>query len=250
MISLNSGSNGNCYYVGNDRDAVFIDAGISCRAMERRMISQGLAISKVRAIFITHEHTDHTRGVEVISKKYRIPVYITTATYRNSRLTLAIDLVRDFTANVPVPVGELSVLAFQKKHDASDPHSFIVSGNGVTVGIMTDIGIACNNVVQHLVKCHAVFLEANYDEVMLETGRYPLFLKKRIRGGEGHLSNAQALELFINHRPSFMKLLVLSHLSEHNNDPKLVRDLFTGHAGETRVVVASRYEASDVFSVE
>jgi phosphoribosyl 1,2-cyclic phosphodiesterase len=141
------------------------------------------------------------------------------------------------------------VNAFPKRHDASEPRSFTINGNGITVGIFTDIGIACEHVVHHLSKCHAAFLEANYDETMLEEGSYPVYLKRRIRGDDGHLSNLQALELFTTHRPSFMSLLVLSHLSAYNNSPQLVHDLFSKHANGTRIVVASRYEETEVFKV-
>jgi phosphoribosyl 1,2-cyclic phosphodiesterase len=249
LASLNSGSNGNCYYISNGMEAVLIDAGISCRETERRMIRLGLSIRSVKAIFISHEHTDHTRGAEVLSRKYSIPVYITAATYRSSRLNLESQVVRPFTAGIPVHFGDLSVNPFSKWHDASEPHSFTVSSNGITAGVFTDIGTACEHVVHHLSQCHAAFLEANYDEEMLENGHYPLFLKKRIRGMEGHLSNDQALELFTTHRPSWMELLVLSHLSAKNNHPDLVHEIFSRHANGTKIVVASRYEETEVFCV-
>jgi phosphoribosyl 1,2-cyclic phosphodiesterase len=250
ITSLASGSNGNCYYIGNEHEAVLIDAGISCRETERRMSRLTLSMRKIRAIFISHEHTDHTRGSEVISRKYNIPVYITAATHRNSRLWIDPQLVKPFYTDDPVNIGGLSIHAFAKRHDASEPHSFTVTGNGTTVGVLTDIGTACEHVVRHLSQCHAAFLEANYDEKMLEEGRYPLFLKRRIRGDDGHLSNHQALELFTTHKPPFMSLLVLSHLSAQNNSPQLVYDLFSRHANGTRIVVASRYEETEVFSVE
>jgi phosphoribosyl 1,2-cyclic phosphodiesterase len=250
ITSLNSGSNGNCYYVGNDHEAVLIDAGISCRETEYRMRRLGLPMQTIRAIFISHEHTDHILGADVISRKYKLPVYITAAAHRNSRLRLEPQLVKPYSTYSPVTIGGLSVNAFPKRHDASEPHSFTVTGNGITVGILTDIGTACEHVVRHLGQCHAAFLEANYDEKMLEEGRYPLFLKKRIRGDEGHLSNHQALDLFTTHRAPFMSLLVLSHLSAYNNSPQLVQDLFSKHANGTRIVVASRYEETEVFKVD
>lgn len=249
LASLNSGSNGNCYYIGNGKDAVLIDAGISCRETERRMIRLGLPLRNVRAIFITHEHTDHTRGAEVLSRKYGIPVYITEATYRSSRLNLDPGRVNSFTAGAAVQIGDIRVNPFTKWHDAAEPHSFTVSANGFTAGVFTDIGTACEQVALHLGQCHAAFLEANYDEGMLERGRYPIYLKRRIRGAEGHLSNDQALDLFTTHRPSWMQLLVLSHLSAENNHPQLVHELFSRHANGTRIVVASRHEESEVFCI-
>jgi phosphoribosyl 1,2-cyclic phosphodiesterase len=124
-----------------------------------------------------------------------------------------------------------------------------VTAHGITAGVFTDIGTACTHVTKHLRKCHAVFLEANYDETMLENGRYPRYLKRRIRGAEGHLSNNQALDLFANHRSPHLELLVLSHLSAENNRPELVHDLFTRHANGVRIVVASRERETEVFGV-
>ena len=250
LASLNSGSNGNCYYVGNGKEAVLIDAGISCRETERRMIRLGLRIKDVKAIFITHEHTDHTRGAEVLSRKHGIPVYITGATYRNSRMNLHPPMMNSFTAGIPVDIGDLRVNPFPKWHDASEPHSFTVSTNGLTAGVFTDIGTACEQVIHHLGQCHAAFLEANYDDGMLERGRYPVYLKRRIQGAEGHLSNDQALDLFLTHRSQWLQLLVLSHLSAENNHPQLVHELFSRHANGTKIVVASRYEESEVFCLE
>jgi phosphoribosyl 1,2-cyclic phosphodiesterase len=249
LSSLNSGSNGNCYYVGNDHDAVLIDAGISCRETEHRMSRLGLSLAKVRAILITHEHSDHIVGAEVLSRKHRIPVYITAATHLNSSLRLDPHLLQPFSANEELQFGSLIVKAFAKQHDAADPHSFTVTGNGITVGIFTDIGTVCEQLIHHFGHCHAAFLEANYDETMLEEGRYPAFLKKRIRGSKGHLSNLQTLELFNSYRAPFLELLVLSHLSEHNNHPKILTDLFAPHANGTRIAIASRFGESEVFSV-
>lgn len=249
ITSLNSGSNGNCYYIGNDEEAVLIDAGLSCRETERRMRRLGLSMQLVKAIFISHEHGDHISGLRSISAKYKLPVYITDETLRHSRLLLEEYITQSFLPHQPVRIGGLSITAFPKQHDAADPHSFIISGNGVNIGVITDIGIACENVIHHFGQCHAAFLEANYDEVMLEKGRYPYPLKNRIRGGKGHLSNRQALELFKAHSPSFMSHLLLSHLSRDNNDPAMVLELFNNHRGETNIVIAPRYEATAVYHI-
>jgi phosphoribosyl 1,2-cyclic phosphodiesterase len=249
LSSLNSGSNGNCYYIGNDDDAVLIDAGISCRETERRMARLDLSLRKVRAIFISHEHSDHTRGVAVLSRKHRIPVFITTLTQKKSGISLSPLLIRRFTADEPVSVGELLVHPFAKSHDGIDPHSFTVTFNGITAGVFTDIGIPDGPLIHHLSRCHAAFLETNYDEWMLEHGSYPVYLKRRIRGDKGHLSNRQAFEIFTNHRSSFLKLLVLSHLSAQNNHPQVVQDLFAPYANGTRIAIASRYEETEVFCI-
>jgi phosphoribosyl 1,2-cyclic phosphodiesterase len=249
ISSINSGSNGNCYYVGNDQEAVLIDAGISCREIKKRMIRIGLDIQKVKAVIVSHEHSDHIRGIETLSRKYSIPVYITAETLKYSGLFLDKALVRSFKANEPISIGQLTIHPFPKHHDASDPFSFIVSGNGVKVGVFTDIGLPCDHVIHHFQQCDAAFLEANYDEKMLEEGSYPYYLKQRIRGDKGHLSNKQALDLFLSYRPAFMSHLLLSHLSQNNNCPQVVSQLFTPHAGTTKIIVASRFQESEVFQI-
>lgn len=249
ITSLNSGSNGNCYYVGNDTEAVLVDAGLSCKEIEKRMEQLGLSIKIVKAIFISHEHTDHIKGVTTLANKYALTVYITSSTaQRGPRLIK--HLSQPFTAHEPVQIGGLSITGFPKFHDAADPYSFIITGNDITIGVFTDIGTPCIQLCKYFSLCHAAFLEANYDETMLENGRYPYILKKRIRGGEGHLSNTQALDLFIKHRPAFMTHLLLAHLSKDNNSPELVQELFTKHSNKVKIIVASRYEASDVYKIE
>lgn len=249
ISSINSGSNGNCYYVGNSKDAVLIDVGLSCREIEKRMLRSGLSIHKVRAIFISHEHIDHIRGVEVLSKKYDLPVYINEKTLCNGRVKLVDERVRSFNADEAVAIGSLNVIPFFKSHDAVDPHSFTVECNGIRVGVFTDIGTVCEKLIDHFSRCHAAFLEANYCDDMLENGRYPIYLKNRIRSNHGHLSNAQALELFKTHKSEFLSHLFLAHLSKENNSPELVHDLFSAHAASTKVMVASRYEESAVYRI-
>ncbi len=249
IASLNSGSSGNCYYVGNHEDAVLVDAGISCREIEKRMANLELSLDKVRAVFISHEHTDHIRGIDKLARKFNLPVYITPATQGNTRLAFRRILIQPFTADEAVSIGSLRVIPFSKKHDAADPFSFVVEYNGINVGVITDIGIACKEVIRYFKQCHACFLESNYDDHMLDTGSYPPKLKDRIRGGHGHLSNKQALELFLKHRPPFMSHLILSHISENNNHPEVVQQLFSPHASDTEIIVASRYKESDVFII-
>lgn len=250
IASLNSGSNGNCYYIGNEEEAVLIDAGLSCRETERRMRRLGLALSRVKAIFISHEHDDHIRGLEVLSQRYRLPVYITEPTLRQCRFVPDPGLVRFFCADEAQTIGSLTITAFPKTHDASDPYSFTVASPSVRVGVFTDIGAVCDNLILHFTRCHAAFLEANYDEQLLENGRYPWPLKNRIRGGHGHLSNSQALQLFKDYRPAFMSHLLLSHLSEDNNRPELVKLLFDAHAQGATIAIASRYNESEVYAID
>lgn len=249
VTALNSGSNGNCFYIGNKHEAVLVDAGISCREIERRMERLGLSMKKVKALFISHEHVDHVRGVRVLSKKYQLPVYSVPGTLSDRHLAPESPLNSKLTPKEPIIIGALRVMAFPKNHDAHDPQSFVIQHKGVCVGVLTDIGTPCEQVIQHFKCCHAVFLETNYDKRMLETGRYPYHLKRRISSDYGHLSNQQALELFCMHRPAFMSHLFLSHLSNENNDPQLVHDLFQSHANGVKIILTSRIAEIPVYHI-
>ncbi|MCW3081568.1 MBL fold metallo-hydrolase [Segetibacter sp.] len=249
ITSLNSGSNGNCYYVGNQNEAILVDVGISCREVEKRLKRLGLNIQKIKAVFVSHEHSDHIKGICTLAKKYEVPVYITAPTLLQCHFNMPEHLVKSFVPDEPILIGELAITAFAKLHDACDPYSFVVEYNKVNVGVFTDIGAPCKNLIKHFKNCHAAFLEANFDEGMLEEGNYPYFLKKRISGGNGHLSNTQALDLFNHHRPAFMTHLILSHLSKNNNCPVLVQKLFDENAKGVEIVVASRFEETPVYNI-
>jgi phosphoribosyl 1,2-cyclic phosphodiesterase len=249
VTALNSGSNGNCYYVGNEDEAVLIDAGISCREIEKRMNRLNLNIKKVKAIFISHEHTDHIKGVDVLSKKHRLPVYITPHTLNNARVDTSNPYHCNLSSYVPVQIGNIQVTAFPKFHDAADPQSFIVRYKDLCVGVFTDIGTPCQHLIKHFKCCNAIFLEANYDDRMLDEGNYPYHLKHRIKSNKGHLSNKQALDLFLEHSSPSLSHVFLSHLSKENNNPQLVFNLFKSHARKVQIVLTSRHEEIPVFEI-
>lgn len=249
ISSLNSGSNGNCYYVGNKNEAILVDAGISCRTIERRMKNLQLDIRKVKAIFISHEHSDHIKGVETLSKKYGFRIFISEPTYKNSGLQIAADSLYYFSDKDIFEIGGIKINAFAKIHDAADPFSFCVNGDGVTIGIFTDIGRCTESIIEWFGICNAAFLEANYDEQMLATGSYPYHLKKRISGGNGHLSNTIAHQLFIHHRSDQLSHLILSHLSQNNNSPEIVENLFRRDCGNVNIIVAPRHMETPLFEI-
>lgn len=247
VASLNSGSNGNCYYIGNRNEAILIDAGISCRETERRLRRLGLSLTNVKAIFVTHEHADHVCGIPSIYKKFKIPLYISTRTLLKAQLKKV--EAYNFKPYEPVSIGGLTIRAFPILHDAIDPHNFTISNEQVNVGVFTDIGKITDHIIQNFKQCHAAFLESNYDDELLETGRYPVALKNRIKGGNGHLSNIQAAKLFTEHRPTFMSHLFLGHLSRNNNSPGIVQNLFDGISDATEIVIASRYKETKLFAI-
>lgn len=247
--SINSGSNGNCYYISNGKDAVLVDAGLSCRETEIRMKKMGLQLSKVRAIFITHEHADHIKGAQLLSSRYNITAYLNHKTHYKSHLKFKPELYRRIEHEEVIDINGIKVTGFRKLHDAVDPYSFVVSYEGVTIGVFTDIGSVCDNLKRYFPQCHAAYLEANYDVQMLEKGRYPLRLKNRIRGGLGHLSNKEALDFLLQYKSPHLQQVFLSHLSRDNNDPELALQQFKQQAGNIQVHVASRYEPSDMYHI-
>ena len=250
VCAIASGSNGNCYYIGNEKDAVLIDAGISCKQILKRATERGLDTQKIKAIFITHEHGDHLRGARVTAKRLHIPVYMTSRTYLAAYNNLQPDYPRFFNAGDTIEVGKFAVHSFLKNHDASEPCSFRVEFDGKNVGVFTDIGEPCDNVTSHLQLCNALFLETNYDEEMLRNGRYPFYLKKRIASEVGHLSNIQALKLVEEFAGQNLKHIFLSHLSAENNTPEVAFDTFKILKTRFNVQLTSRYQAGEIYSIE
>jgi len=249
ICAIASGSNGNCYYIGNEKDAVLIDAGVSCKQILLRMESKGLNPRKLKAVFISHEHSDHMRGARVLAKRLNIPIWLTAKTYYATYKNMQPAYPQFFAPGSELQIGEFTVHPFLKNHDAAEPCSFRVEYSGKNIGVFTDIGKACNNVTSQLAKCDVLFLETNYDEQKLTNGSYPFFLKKRIASSVGHLSNIQALELLEDHGGKNLKCVFLSHLSAENNTPELALTSFKTLESKFKVRLTSRYEAGEVFVI-
>jgi phosphoribosyl 1,2-cyclic phosphodiesterase len=247
VCAIASGSNGNCYYVGNEEEAVLIDAGISCKQILLRMEQRGLDAFKVKAVFLTHEHADHIRGARVLSKKLGIPVFYTYGTWNKAHKSSKAPYHRYIHIGEPLEWGRFTIHAFSKNHDANEPCSYRVVIDGLNVGVMTDIGSVCNNVIENFQLCNVVFLESNYDEGMLANGRYPWYLKQRISSNVGHMSNVQALELITEYGNGILDTVFLSHLSGENNTPEIAYQAFKSLHETYNFVKTSRNEATEVF---
>ncbi len=246
LCALASGSNGNCYYIGNEHDALLVDAGISAKQIMIRIQEAGLDASKIRGIFITHEHTDHVSGVRVLSNKLRIPAWFSAGTFYTLRETERPALVEIFEPGKSIGIKSFQVHPFSKNHDAAEPVSFRVEHDGWQVGVFTDIGEACDRVISHLRQCHALFLETNYDEKMLWEGSYPYVLKRRVASSHGHLSNDQAFELLRDHAGPELVQVFLSHLSGENNRPEIAATRFESLSDRFNVKLTSRSTFSDL----
>ncbi len=249
ICAIASGSNGNCYYIGNEKDAILIDAGISAKQIILRMKERNLNPAKVKAVFVTHEHSDHMRGVRGVSKKLQVPIYLTAKTHSGAYKNLRPDYPKYFKPGEAIEIGEFTIHSFLKNHDASEPCSFRVQYKEKNIGVFTDIGEACDNVTLHLKKCDGLFLESNYDEKMLWEGRYPYFLKKRVASEVGHLSNDQAFELLDKHTNKNLQCVFLSHISKENNTPEIALERMDSLTSRFEVKVATRFEATKVYKI-
>ena len=215
---LASGSGGNACYVETAQSRIMIDAGLSRRELLRRLELIEIDPRTLDALIITHEHTDHVKGAGPLARLLDIPVYINSPTLKKSVKTLGnISKPVSFHTGQSITINDLRVETFTKCHDAEDPMGLIICSNNMRLGLVTDLGRSTRLVEERLKNCHSLIMEFNYDPSMLEDGPYPLHLKKRIRGPEGHLSNQQAAELLGAVAHEDLQRVVLAHLSETNN---------------------------------
>ena len=249
ICAVASGSNGNCYYIGNHENAILVDAGVNCKQILSKMKISGLSPSKLRGIFITHEHNDHVCGVRVLAKKLDIPVFMTKGTYQGLYLTNRPDAVRLIESDQSIDLCSFIIHPVLKNHDGKEPTSFRVEHQGINIGIFTDIGSPCDNITAHLNVCDALFLECNYDEKMLWGGSYPPHLKERVASDVGHLSNLQAAELLEEHAAEHLKVVLLSHLSGENNTPEIAYQAVKHLEDRFQIIVTSRKQPSEVITV-
>jgi phosphoribosyl 1,2-cyclic phosphodiesterase len=256
IIVLNSGSNGNAVYVESPLSgaAVLLDCGISCKQIETRLKIHGRFLQNIQAVFITHEHGDHIRGLTTLQKKRNVPVFLTRPTHLGTWNRAQFQNARIIGNMDTVQVKDLTVHSFPKSHDAADPVFFKVECNGKSFLYITDLGIHNEHVTEHLKHADGILLESNYDVDMLWNGGYPEDLKARVASDVGHLSNEQAIEILLSGTNGKTPTVILGHVSENNNTPELVREGFERAIRESGLNVASyhvasRHDVSDVICI-
>jgi phosphoribosyl 1,2-cyclic phosphodiesterase len=219
VISLQSGSNGNCIYVEAGGVNLLFDAGISGSRAKERLAQHGRDIADAQAVLISHDHVDHSRSMGIFHRKFGLPIYTTTKTYRAaSRYDLGeIEDLRHFAAGETLQFGRVTVETISTPHDGVDGVVFVVDDGKHRLGILTDLGHVFDDLEEVVGSLDAVLLESNYDPEMLADGPYPDFLKERIKGPCGHLSNIEAAEVLKSNASKRMKWACLAHLSEDNN---------------------------------
>ena len=229
---LGSGSKGNAWLVQAGDTVVMVDCGFGPREATKRLARLGLDVSDLNAILVTHEHGDHARGAAQLASKARCPVWLTHGTLA---MLDAIDNAPLSTncieAQPKLNIGDLEITPYTVPHDAREPMQFVFSDGAHRFGLLTDAGHVTPHMQQVLSDCDALALECNHDVVRLQTGAYPLALKRRILGRYGHLDNATAADLLKNIAGSRLKHVVAAHLSEHNNAPELARAALAGALG-------------------
>lgn len=217
-----------------------VDAGVSAKQILFRMYDAGLDPSKVSGIIISHEHADHVSGVRVLVKRLGVKAWFSQGTFDALRETERPENYGIFKPGKSFRIKSFIVHPFLKNHDAAEPCSFRIEHDDWHVGVFTDIGEACETVRHHLRKCHALFLETNYDEKMLWEGPYPYILKRRVASAYGHLSNDQAFELIREHAGPELLHVFLSHLSGENNRPELAAERFLSLSDRFNISLTSR----------
>lgn len=253
-ISLQSGSSGNCIYVETGGVKLLFDAGISGVQAAERLGAHGRDIRQVDAVIISHDHGDHIRHAGVYQRKFGLPLYLTPRTLAaaSSRCDLGkLRDVRHFRSCDKLRFGEVLVHAVPTPHDGADGSAFIIEAGRKRLGVLTDLGHVFKDLVHLVSSLDAVFLESNYDPDMLATGPYPAYLKQRIRGPRGHLSNFEAAELLRRAVDAGrLQWACLSHLSEQNNHPDVaMRTHRAVVSDDLPLYTASRYAVSDLFRV-
>ncbi len=226
LCSIASGSSGNCIYAGTEECHLLVDAGISGKCIEAGLNEIGLQTKEMDGILITHEHSDHIRSLGVIARKYGLPMYGTKGTIEAVMSSHAIgdvdeSLFHTILPEMPFRVGDMTVTAVSTSHDAAEPVAYIMRKEQKSMAVITDLGKYDAAIVDRLQGLDVLFLEANHDVHMLQVGAYPYYLKQRILGERGHLSNELSGQLLGEVLHDRFRKVVLGHLSKENNYPQL-----------------------------
>lgn len=259
---LSSGSKGNCTYVQSGSQQVLIDCGLSAKQLEVRLAAIEVEPSSIDAIVISHEHSDHIRGLPVFVKRHKIPVHLNHSTFEacSNFLQMPKTLISFFETGATFSIGDLFFESFSVQHDAADPVGFtICSAAGTALSVVTDLGRVTHLVREQVKRAHALILESNHCPALLEEAPYPWTVKQRISSGTGHLSNQTAGDLLTelsNSSESRLEIVVAAHISENSNCPEralsVLKDAWKrGENGnkELEFVAASAKEATKIFRI-
>ena len=258
FCNLYSGSSGNCSFVGTDNINILIDCGESQKKILTALESIGTNINQINAIVVTHEHSDHVKTLGAISKKYNIPVYANEKTFNN--MPEQTELIKEenrkiFNTDDHFEIGDLQIHPFHIPHDAAEPCGYNIYNENNKISIATDIGHMDNSILKKLEESKFLLLESNYEPEILKYAKYPYYLKRRISGPNGHLSNQEASDTIIKLLSTGVNNIMLGHLSKESNFPELayktVMDEIINNKINNNLTlnVASRIKPSDVINI-
>ena len=263
LLSIASGSSGNCYYVGNSDTHLLVDVGISCKRVENALKDEGIKPSELDGVLVTHEHIDHVKGIGVLARKHGVPIYATAGTIAEMKKMTSLGsidegLFHEIRPDEKILIKDITVDPSSIWHDAADPVCYSLYGDGKKVSIATDMGNYNDYIVNKLDNSDIMVVEANHDVRMLEAGPYPYYLKRRILGNYGHLSNELSGQLIYRLLNDHVKGILLGHLSKENNYAKLAYETVklevtladNEYKGENLdMFVASRDSVSEIITV-
>ena len=226
FLSLGSGSSGNCYYLGTDTYGILIDAGIGIRTIKKIFKEYNLSLDSILAIFITHDHADHIKAAGTLGEKYGIPIYATPEIHvginKSYCMTEKLSTsVRYIQKETPFVLKNFKITCFEVPHDGTDNVGYCIEVGGKVISFLTDLGHITPTAAKYINKTNYLILESNYDEEMLRMGPYPIYLKERIAGPNGHMCNKDTAEFLSQNIHENLKFVALCHLSKENNHPDL-----------------------------
>ena len=263
LCSIASGSSGNCIFAGSESTSLLIDTGISGKRIEEGLHEIGCAAKEIDGILITHEHSDHISGLGVMARRYGIPIYATKGT-REAILKcktvgeIPRELFQEVHPDTEIQIGDITVSPVAISHDAAQPTAYVLRKGIKSMAVMTDLGRFDSYIVDRLQNLDLLLLEANHDVHMLQVGKYPYYLKQRILGDKGHLSNELSGQLLSQVLHDRLKTVVLGHLSKENNYEQLAFETVRleidmadnpYHAKDFPIHVAKRDMISEIFEV-
>jgi phosphoribosyl 1,2-cyclic phosphodiesterase len=225
FCSLSSGSSGNCYYLGNEFHGILIDAGISATSIRKFLKSMDISMQTIMGVLISHNHTDHIKGLEVLTRKNNLPAFTTSKIWNSilsPRMNISSDCIREIPIMQKFHLAGFDIEAFPVCHDAPETIGFHICTPDKKITIATDLGHICETAAPYIKAANLLVIESNYDEQMLMNGSYPYFLKARIRSDNGHLGNHQTSAFLADNYSDNLKNICLAHMSKNNNTPELV----------------------------
>ena len=263
FISLASGSSGNCYYIGTEKYGILIDAGIAVRTIKKSLKEVGIGMETLRAVFVTHDHADHIKAVGGLGEKLHIPVYTTARIHEGINKSYCMTeklstCVHYLHKGETMELEDFTITAFEVPHDGTDNVGYCMNIDGKIFSFLTDLGHITPTAAEYICKAHYLVLEANYDEEMLKMGPYPQYLKERIAGPNGHMSNRETADFLAENINESLKYIWLCHLSIDNNHPELAYktvELSLRNKGiivgkDVQVIALKRNTPSDVYEFE